>query len=322
LRAANAAVWEINPAGELFWDENFYALVGLDPQTTPPTTENFLAMVDPRDRERMAAARRAIDSGADFRPFDEYRLIRPDGETVWLENHRTRFYDRGRYVIGITQDVTRRKLAEERVNLLLREASHRAKNQFAVIQAIARETMRLTNPDRFEDAFSQRLVGLARSHDLLIKGAWEEVDLGDLITAHLAPFGAEARATLRGPQVGIAPAAVQYLGMAFHELSTNSAKYGSLSVPSGTVEVTWITGEDKFVIEWRELGGPPIAEIKATGFGTSVLSRLVPRALFGEAEFAPERGGLRWRLTTRCDAVMNPPNYDFPGDAASANLPV
>jgi two-component sensor histidine kinase len=293
----------------LFWDENFYNLVGLDPQTTPPTTENFLAMVDPRDRERMAAARRAIDAGGDFSPFDEYRLIRPGGETVWLENHRTRFDDVGRYVIGITQDVTRRKLAEERVNLLLREASHRAKNQFAVIRSIARETMRSTDADGFDDAFSQRLAALARSHDLLVKGDWQRVELRDLVSAHLAPFGAEARAALTGPPLGTTANAAQYLGMAFHELTTNAVKYGALAAAGGRIEVTWTVVEDasgnKVVVEWRELGGPPVAAFKPTGFGSSVVLRLVPRALFGEAEMTVESDGLRWRLTTSYEAVAD-----------------
>jgi PAS domain S-box-containing protein len=310
LRAANAATWEIDPKGELFWDENFYALVGLDPQQTPPTTENFLAMVHPEDRERMAAARRTIDLGGEPAPFDEYRLTRPGGEMVWLENHRTRIEDAaGRYVIGITQDVTRRRLAEEKVRLLLREASHRAKNQFAVIQSIARETMRSTEPEEFDAAFSHRIGALARSHDLLVKGNRAGVDLRDLVTVHLAPFGAEARATLTGPELGVGPNAAQYLGMAFHELSTNAAKYGALSVPAGGIDIAWSIEAGPagraVVVAWQERGGPSVTIPKTSGFGSTVLLRLAPGALLGEAEMSAEPGGLRWRLTAPYEAVTS-----------------
>jgi PAS domain S-box-containing protein len=307
LRAANAAIWEINPQGRLFWDKNFYALVGLDPQNTPPSTEAFLAMVHPEDRERMAAARRAIDAGEAFSPFDEYRLTKPGGDTVWLENHRTLFEEAGRYVIGITQDVTRRKRAEQRVQLLLREASHRAKNQFAVIQAIARETLRSTGPSQFEEAFTKRVGALARSHDLLVNGNGNAVELRELVAAHLAPFGAEARAVITGAGLGILPNAAQYLGMAFHELSTNATKYGALSIPNGTIEIRWTVvadpAGDRIVIEWLEHGGPPVAAPPSRGFGTSVLSRLVPRALFGEATLTASVEGVHWKLTAPYDAV-------------------
>jgi len=310
LRAANAATWEIDPKGELSWDENFYALVGLDPQVTPPSTENFLAMVHPEDRDRMAAARRTIDMGGEPAPFDEYRLIRPGGEMVWLENHRTRIKDAaGRYVIGITQDVTRRKLAEEKVRLLLREASHRAKNQFAVIQSIARETMRSSAPEEFDEAFSHRIAALARSHDLLVKGNRGVVDFRELVTAHLAPFGAEGRAGLTGPDLGVGPNAAQYLGMAFHELTTNAAKYGALSAVAGRIDITWSieAGPDgnAMVVSWQERGGPPVTIPKSSGFGSIVLLRLAPRALLGEADMSAEPDGLRWRLTAPYDALSS-----------------
>ena len=117
--------------------------------------------------------------------------------------------------------------------------------------------MRSTDPAEFEDAFSQRIVALARSHDLLVKGNWEGVELRDLVAAHLIPFGAESRATLSGSRLAIAPNAAQYLGMAFHELSTNAVKYGALSAPQGRIEVSWKVvidpSGDKIVIDWLEL---------------------------------------------------------------------
>ncbi len=309
LRAADAAVWEITPLGELFWDENFYRLVGLDPQKTPPATEQFLAMVHPEDRERMAEARRMIDLGLDPRPIDEYRLTRPDGRVVWLENHRTRVIeDEGAYIIGITQDVTRRKQAEERISALLREASHRAKNLFSVVIAVARETRHGKAPDDFLEAFGQRVVALARSHDLLVTGDWQGTSFRELVIHHLEPFGAVGRSEIDGPDLSISSFAAQYLGMAFHELATNAAKHGALSTKTGKIRIGWqVCSKDGMLrLNWSESGSaPPERRDGATGFGTKVLRQLVPAALSGESTLTLLPDGLMWTLTSPWSAIVN-----------------
>jgi PAS domain S-box-containing protein len=310
LRAADAAVWERSPDGRLFWDENFYRLVGLDAQSSPPETRHFLAMVHPEDRERMAEARRLMDRGLEPRPSDEYRLIRPDGKTVWLENHRTRVSDGGDYYIGITQDITRRKIAEERVQSLLQEASHRARNQFAVIMAVAKETSQtVRSAAEFEAGFGVRLRALARSHDLLIQGDSKGASLRDLLFSHLEPFGAGARCQAEGPDVTASASATQYLGMAFHELATNAAKHGALASPRGTIRVTWEIREStsapsEFVLTWAETGGPPPHPGEATGFGTKVLARLVPAAFSGRSTRAMKPAGLVWTLVAPLSAIV------------------
>jgi PAS domain S-box-containing protein len=308
LRAADAASWEISPEGKLSWDENFYRLVGLDPQKEPPSTETFLAMVHPDDRARMAEARRLMDLGGEPRQSDEYRLIRPDGTTIWLENHRTRESNGGDYYLGITQDITRRKRAEERVGSLLREAAHRARNQFTVIIAVARETSRASpNPEAFEDAFTTRLMGLAASHDLLVTGEWTGARLRELLLVHLEPFGVGERVVVAGPDLTISASAAQHLGMAFHELATNAVKHGSLSSPEGVVNVTWETADGpslpEFRLTWSENGGPPPGASMTAGFGTQVLTRLVPGALEGEARRDLLPSGLKWSLVAPLSAI-------------------
>jgi PAS domain S-box-containing protein len=308
LEAAGAALWELSADGHLFWDENFYRLVGLDPTKTPPATPTFLEMIHPDDRARMAEARRLMDERREPRRSDEYRLTRPDGETIWLENHRTRLPDSGDHFIGITQDITRRKHAELRVQALLREADHRAKNQLTVIMAVARETSRTTDTAaEFEEAFGVRLKALARSHDLMLKGDWQGTTLRELVLAHVMPFGAETRCEVSGPDIIVSASAAQYLGMAFHELATNAAKHGSLLSDRGTIRVAWEVRENpaepELALTWTESGGPSPSDGKPAGFGTKVLLQLAPAALLGRAhrELTPE--GLRWTLVAPLRAI-------------------
>ena len=311
LAAANSAVWELSPDGRLYWDENFYRLVGLTAEKTPPATSAFLEMVHPDDRPRMAEARRLMDEHAEPRRVDEYRLTRPDGETVWLENYRTRVSDGGDTFIGITQDITRRKLAEERVQELLREAQHRAKNQFAVIIAVARETRRTTESlAEFEHAFGARLKALSRSNDLLVEGDWRGTSIRTLLIAHLEPFGAEPRCRIEGPKITVTPNCAQYLGMAFHELATNAAKYGALAVESGRISVVWEVDGDaegaEFNLSWKESGAAPPPETPGSaGFGTKVLMQLVPAALDGRSAREMTPAGFVWRVTAPLASIVD-----------------
>ena len=309
LAAANSGVWEISPDGTLFWDENFYRLVGLEPKTTPPSTPVFLEMVHPEDRAKMAEARRLMDAGEDPKSLDEYRLTRPDGRKVWLENHRARVSESGDYFIGITQDITRRKLAEERVRALLDEAEHRARNQFAVIMAIARETRRASEGEaEFEKAFAARLVALSRSHELLVKGDLRGTSISALAAAHLDPFATASRYRLEGPDITVTPAASQYLGMAFHELATNAMKHGALAVEGGSIRVAWGVREGasgrEFTLTWTESGAAAPAISNANGFGMKVLLQVVPAALSGSAAREVNPDGLVWRLAAPVEGTV------------------
>ena len=105
-------------------------------------------MVHPEDREKMREARRLMDSGLEPRARDEFRLTRPDGKMLWLENHRTSDPAQKGFYIGIIHDITQRKNAEERVDLVLNELAHRIKNQYAVIIKIAKDTYQQAETER------------------------------------------------------------------------------------------------------------------------------------------------------------------------------
>jgi PAS domain S-box-containing protein len=301
FKAADMASWEIKPDGQLLWDDNFFRLIGLNPSKDAPSTERFLAMVHAEDRTRMQEARKRMAEGEPPPPRDEYRLTRPDGRMIWLENHRVAVDREGKHFIGITQDVTRRKRAEKRITMLMRELAHRAKNQYAVILAMIRETKKqASSSEDFESLIRSRITALSRSHDLLVHGEWERADLHELIIAHLDSFGVRDRLITEGPEVLLSPTAAQYIGMALHELATNAAKHGAFSLPAGRVRVTWsIAGDGDqriFTLLWEETGGPPVSPERSKGFGTKVLEELTPAAVRGEAKLEHRDSGLAWEL--------------------------
>ncbi len=301
FKAADMASWEIKPDGQITWDDNFFRLVGLSPAKDAPTTDRFVAMVHPEDRVRMQTARDSMAQGEPPPPRDEYRLFRPDGRMIWLENHRVSVDSAGKHFIGITQDVTRRKKAEKRITMLMRELAHRVKNQYAVILAMIRETQKQAHSlEDFEALIRSRITALSRSHDLLVHGEWERADLNELISAHIDSFGLGDRIATGGPEVLLSPTAAQYIGMALHELATNAAKHGAFSVPAGRVSVTWsFTGEAdqrRLILRWEETDGPQLSGEIASGFGTKVLEELTPAAVHGEAKVEHKASGIVWEL--------------------------
>ncbi len=197
-------------------------------------------------------------------------------------------------------DITERKKAEEEIRLLMHEVNHRANNLLAVIQAIARQTVDSGDPRTYAERLSQRIAGIAASNNLLVSGNWHGVALARLVESQLAPFAeSSAQLGVEGPQVKLAPAAAQAIGMALHELATNAAKYGALSCDGGRIRIAWsITGDSDadriFSLGWSEQGGPPVAPPERRGFGMTVIERMVSGTLGGKAtlEFAPS--GVIW----------------------------
>jgi PAS domain S-box-containing protein len=217
-------------------------------------------------------------------------------------------HDKAGEIIGaskVGRDITERKRAAEQVRVLMRELSHRTKNIMAVVQAISWQTVRKSlDLNDFEERFTRRLEALARSHDLLIKGDWRGVVLEDLVRAQLEPFldTATERLAVHGPPLLVMPQAAQDLGMALHELATNASKYGALSVATGRIEIGWtVDGKSaeakRFLMTWRESGGPIVREPGRKGFGSTVITGTLPRTLSGEVELEYRPEGLSWELT-------------------------
>ena len=196
--------------------------------------------------------------------------------------------------------------SEKQQHILMRELSHRMKNQYSVILAMARLTGESsTSITDFEATFSNRLYSMSRAHDLLTQSGWEAVSLLALIDAELKPFADQRRLELRGEDVRIREFAVVNIGMALHELATNAAKHGAWSVPDGKVMLDWALSGGRFVITWQERDGESFVPSGRHGFGRTMLERIVPAALEGTGTITFEPHGLRWTLSLPTSCIKD-----------------
>jgi PAS domain S-box-containing protein len=188
------------------------------------------------------------------------------------------------------EDITERRNWEKRQLLMNRELAHRVKNTLAVIQAMARHTLRTSaDPAAFTAAFEGRLRALSISHNLLTSSQWDGVEIGEVIREQLAPHGiGGARFRLDGPPIMIPPGMVTSLGLVLHELGTNAAKYGALSAPGGNVTLVWrvlpSSPHKMLAIEWTERGGPTVQPPTHQGFGSVLIDSSGKVARFFEPE--------------------------------------
>jgi len=258
-----------------------------------------------------------IKRGERVASFDTVRQ-RKDGTLVFVSLTVSPIKDTAGRIVGaskIARDITEKKENERRIRTLLREVNHRVKNQFAVILSIIRETAnRTADKDDFIGRVRERITGLSRSHDLLVSSDWSGASLFELVQEHLKPFGHEERITLSGPLVILQPNAVQYLGMAIHELGTNSAKYGALADSVGRISVAWQIlkreGQDETLeLIWEEMSVPTQTEVDMSrrGFGNVVLQRIAPQSMSGTSAITREPGHVRWEFQAPTTAVLVQP---------------
>jgi signal transduction histidine kinase len=247
--------------------------------------------------------------GIEDRWIQAFARVVETGEPAHFEDHVAplgRWYSVSVYRTGpghfgvLFLDVTERIAAAERQALLAREVDHRAKNALAVVQSV----VRLTRADGVRDyarAVEGRVAALARAHTLLAQDRWRGTDLRVVVEEELAAYRGGAQVVARGPVVRLRPEAVQPLSMVLHELTTNAAKYGALSVPGGRVEVTWRADprpDGALRLRWVERDGPPLlVPPDRRGFGSTLISAIVRGQLGGQAELDWRREGLRCEVT-------------------------
>lgn len=209
--------------------------------------------------------------------------------------------DTGR-VIGaskIARDITEQKRREEQIALLAREAEHRTKNLLALAQATV-HLSEADTPDELKEVIDGRLQALAKAHTLLARSRWAGADLGAIVIDELSPYmgNGDARVEISGPKVMLDPDPAQAAAMAVHELSTNAAKYGALSVPEGRVRVEWrLEPGGRLRLHWIETGGPPVTLPRRQGFGTRVMQRMVCGQCNGDIDFDWRAEGLVCEIT-------------------------
>ena len=184
---------------------------------------------------------RRIRANERVETFETIR-VRKDGSRVNVSITVSPIRNADGQVVGaskVARDISPLQQSERRIRLLLREINHRVKNQYAVILAMMRETGRNADSiEEFQNKLGERITALAASHDLLVKSDWSGSTLAAIAKEQLVPFGHEDRVTVSGPLISVSSTAVQNLGMAFHELGTNSAKYGVLSGRGGSVAIS------------------------------------------------------------------------------------
>lgn len=199
-----------------------------------------------------------------------------------------------RGVVVTIIDVTGIAEAEEHQKILIAELNHRVKNMLAVVISIVGQmATRASSLEAFQTALIGRLHSMARAFALLSRDNWTEASLGEIVRQELAPFDM-GRIAIQGPNINLKPRESLSISMLVHELATNAAKYGALSVPSGRIEIEWSTteSEGRFNLFWRERNGPKIAESTQPGFGLTLVEREVQYNLRGKAEIDFEPDGL------------------------------
>ncbi|MGB6543533.1 MAG: HWE histidine kinase domain-containing protein [Xanthobacteraceae bacterium] len=205
---------------------------------------------------------------------------RPDGTRVPFMAFPSILRDATGEVVGAVNmfvDITERKRSEEQISILAREAEHRAKNVLAIVQA----TVHLSQSDTaagLKHAIEGRIRALANVHRLFVESRWSGAELRCVVSQELSPYcqDGETRVWIDGPAVLLEPETAQTIAVALHELATNAAKYGALSVPTGKVRIEWSRALDgKVVLRWTEADGPPTSPPTRRGFGTRVMEGMI-----------------------------------------------
>ncbi len=207
----------------------------------------------------------------------------------------------GGYYTGIVRDITERKRTEEHQALLVAELDHRVKNILAQVAAVASSTRQGSRSiDEFLQSLDGRIQSVAAAHSLLSKSGWQSVGLNTLVRNQLAPYATGANVTISGTDIALPPAKIQALARVLHELATNAAKYGALSIPGGQVSVSWDCKPDgkatKLILIWREFGGPSVASEVQSSYGINLIRNLIPHELGGMVDLVFPAEGVSCKI--------------------------
>ena len=219
-------------------------------------------------------------------------------------------------LIGVVQDVTQRRSADDQRENLLSELDHRIKNLLAVVQSVASQSARKSSSlDGFLKTFAARLKSMSSAHDLLSAARWRGATLARIAAAELGGL-APTQTRWDGPELFLSPRAAAALSLALHELAVNAVKYGALSVETGRVEVVWRRGaQGGFSLEWLETGGPMIAPPAQRGFGATLVEDVVGRELGGRATIEFRRSGVTAMIHAAADALIESGSTETPAPA-------
>lgn len=313
VKAAGVVLWTWNVDTDAFlMDRRGYELWDISTQEVL-AFEHLSEKIHPADRTRVRdsfSATRAVVG-----PYEiDFRIL--SGLDVRWVSARGQGSDediKARLMTGIFLDVTGRKQAEEGHELLAGEMSHRVKNLLAIATGLTRITFRSSGSiEEMTAQLTERLTALRRAHDLvrpLPGGQGSAALLGDLNTVLLAPYDETAafsrRIRVAVPRMGVGESAATGLALVIHELATNSLKYGSLSVASGTLDVSGTIDGDFLVLAWTEQGGPEVVVPRDTGYGSKMLERTMSGHLGGTIAVDWTSGGALVFLRIDCGRLSS-----------------
>ena len=263
-------------------------------------------MLIPPDREdEETSILDRIRRGESIAPFDTVRH-RKDGTPVDVSLTISPVRDGQGRIVGaskVARDIGERKGNEKQRDLLMGELDHRVKNALATVQSIVRQSSRnAATLDDFLQSFEGRLLSMAHTHNLLNTGGWRSVSLRRIVTVELSPYdsGEGGRIAIAGEDVPLDSKHVLILGLALHELATNAAKYGALSVPTGRVEISWnvrAAGDGPILrFQWVESGGPAVEAPSRRGFGSQLIERGLRHELQADIDLDFHREGVRFSM--------------------------
>ena len=299
LAAAEMGVWACMVTDGKFnglrGDDRAMSLLGGEPNQTI-SFETFAERVHPEERPSLVpAVTRALDPEGERILDIEYRIAaNPKSDIRWM-HARAQALDvpGGTRLVGTVRDITDRKEAEAQQQVLSGELQHRVKNTLAMVSAIAIQTLRGEDIAQRRTAFSARLEALAHAHDLLTTKTWKGAPIQSVIEGALTPhLSGTERFVLDGIHIELTAKQSLSMSLSIHELATNAAKYGAMSVPDGRVRIFWnIDAEaQNFVFTWQELNGPPVTAPDSTGFGSRLITRVLAADFDGKVtiEYKPE----------------------------------
>lgn len=313
VEATELGLWEWNAqTGETFWSDRQKDIFGLG-KNELASYEFWLSAIHPEDRDRVVGNVGALsDTKSGGQLHIEHRIVRPDGEIRWIDSRGRMLYEisdgelKPARLLGTILDITERRRGDEVRQLLVQELNHRVKNFFAMTSGMVTLTAKTAEtPRQMAKALRGRIEALARAHELIrpaITGsepADRTTSIDEIVQAVLAPHidhGVQSRIVLEGSPERIGPKAATALTLVLHELATNAAKYGSLSVHEGQLRVSW-TRDDSLALLWQEENGPPITRTPETeGFGSLLSRKSVTDQLGGSIVHDWRKEGLQVRI--------------------------
>lgn len=306
LWAGEIGTWEWDAVSDqLEGDANYFALFGMGDIGVIQASE-LRRHTHPDFEGDLDATVQAVRDGRWRNEYEaEYRIIDDHGEDRWISS-RGRVVQWARNgtsqrVIGVAMDITERKALEAARETMQRELVHRIKNLFSTVNSLISLSARSADSvDELMTTLRGRLDGLARTHTMVsVHHATGAASMRNVLHAVLDPWlESGAKILIEGEDIYLRSAAAQPLAMAVHELATNAAKHGALSVGDGTVSIRWTRetrdedGMPLIVLKWEELDGPPVSQPETTGFGSTLMNRLIEGQLHGSQHVTWAKDGV------------------------------